>query len=172
MLTLLFLIVIIVLIIAATTKLKLHPFLTLLLAAIAMGFIGGLDSSTVLTKLTDGFGNTLKTIGIVIACGTVIGTFLERSGGAKTMAASVLKIVGEKNSPLAMSITGFLISIPVFCDSGFVILSSLNKALSKKTGISLAVLAVALATGLYATHVFVPPTPGPLAAAATIGAEI
>jgi len=172
MLTLVFLAVIIILIIFSTTKFHLHPFLTLLLAAILMGFIGGLDVRTVISKLTDGFGNTLKSIGIVIACGTIIGTFLERSGGAKTMAASILKLVGEKRAPLAMSITGFIVSIPVFCDSGFVILSALNRALSKRTGRSLTVLAVALGTGLYTTHVFVPPTPGPLAAAATIGADI
>lgn len=172
MITLLFLPLIIVFIILATAKLRLHPFLTLLLAAIVMGFLGGLDTGDVITILTEGFGNTLKSIGIVIACGTIIGTFLEKSGGARTMASSVLKLVGEKKSPLAMSITGFIVSIPVFCDSGFVILSSLNKALSKKTGISLTVLAIALATGLLTTHVFVPPTPGPLAAAATVGADI
>ncbi len=172
MLNLIFLLIVIALIIIATTKFKLHPFLTLLLAATAMGFLAGLNSETIVLKITEGFGSTLKSIGIVIACGTIIGTFLERSGGAKQMAASVLKLVGERKSPLAMSITGFVVSIPVFCDSGFVILSTLNKALSKKTGISLSVLAVALGTGLLATHVFVPPTPGPLAAAATINADI
>ena len=172
MLTLLFLLATIAFIIVATTKFKLHPFLSLLLAALGMGFLGGLDAAAVVGKITDGFGGTLKSIGIVIACGTIIGTFLERSGGAQTMAASVLKVVGEKRAPLAMSLTGFIVSIPVFCDSGFVILSTLNKALSKRTGLSLAVLAVALATGLYTTHVFVPPTPGPLAAAATLGADI
>ncbi len=172
MLTIFYLIIVIALIILATSKLNLHPFLTLLLAAVSMGFLGGLDMNLLIVKLTDGFGNTLKSIGIVIACGTIIGTYLERSGGAKQMAAAILKLVGEKKSPLAMSITGFIVSIPVFCDSGFVILSTLNKALSRRTGISLTVLAVALATGLYTTHVFVPPTPGPLAAAATIGADI
>jgi len=172
MMTLIFLILVILLIILFTAKFKIHPFLTLLLAAILMGFLGGLNTSDLLNKLIDGFGSTLKSIGIVIACGTVIGTFLEKSGGAKTMAESVLKIVGQRRSPLAMSITGFIVSIPVFCDSGFVILSALNKALSKKTGLSLSILAVALATGLYTTHVFVPPTPGPLAAAATLGADI
>ncbi len=166
------LLLVIALIILATAKLKLHPFLVLLLAAVAMGFTGGLSANGIIDKIAEGFGNTLKSIGIVIAFGTIIGTFLELSGGAKTMAASVLKIVGEKKSPLAMNIIGFIVSIPVFCDSGFVILSTLNKALSKKTGISLAVIAVALATGLYATHVFVPPTPGPLAAAATLGADV
>jgi GntP family gluconate:H+ symporter len=172
MMTLIFLVIIICAIIFATAKLNLHPFLTLLLAAIIMGFLSGLDARTVIERLTEGFGNTLKSIGIVIACGTIIGTFLEKSGGARSMAASILKSVGEKRAPLAMSITGFIISIPVFCDSGFVILSTLNKALSRKTGLSLAVLAIALATGLYTTHVFVPPTPGPLAAAATLGADI
>lgn len=172
MLNFLLLIIVIFAIIISTTKFKLHPFLTLLLAGILMGLLAGLNANEVLAKLTEGFGSTLKSIGIVIAFGTVIGTFLEKSGGAGAMAASVMKIVGEKKSPLAMSITGYIVSIPVFCDSGFVILSALNKALSKKTGISLAVLAVALATGLYSTHVFVPPTPGPLAAAANIGADI
>ena len=172
MLNLFFLIIVIVAIILSTTRFKLHPFLTLLLAGIVMGLLAGLNANDVLAKLTEGFGSTLKSIGIVIACGTVIGRFLEKSGGAGTMAASVLRLVGEKRSPLAMSITGYIVSIPVFCDSGFVILSALNRALSKKTGISLAVLAIALATGLYTTHVFVPPTPGPLAAAATIGADI
>ncbi|MBN2355472.1 GntP family permease [candidate division KSB1 bacterium] len=172
MLSVFALLFIIILIIVATTRYRLHPFLVLLLAGVLMGFISGLNAETIMSKLTEGFGNTLKSIGIVIACGTVIGAFLERSGGARTLAARVLRLVGERRSPLAMSITGFIVSIPVFCDSGFVILSALNKALSKKTGLSLAVLAVALATGLYTTHVFVPPTPGPLAAAATIGADI
>jgi GntP family gluconate:H+ symporter len=108
----------------------------------------------------------------VIACGTIIGTFLERNGGAPAIAAALLRLVGNKRAPAAMSITGYIVSIPVFCDSGFVILSTLNRALSKKTGISMAVLAVALGTGLYTTHVFVPPTPGPLAAAAALGADI
>lgn len=166
------LLIVIAMIIVATTKFNLHPFFTLLLAAIVMGFLGGLDTDTIVTKLTEGFGNTLKSIGIVIACGTVIGVFLERSGGAHAMANAILKLTGEKKSPLAMSITGLIVSIPVFCDSGFVVLSSLNKAISRRTGISMAVLATALATGLYATHVFVPPTPGPLAAAATLNADI
>ena len=84
----------------------------------------------------------------------------------------MLRAVGEKRAPLAMSMTGFIVSIPVFCDSGFVLLSAINRALSRRTGISLAVLSIALATGLYTTHVFVPPTPGPLAAAGEIGAQI
>lgn len=159
-------------IVLATTRLRLHPFLSLIIAGIVTGLAVGLGPEKVLNELTAGFGSTLKSIGIVIACGTIIGTFLERSGGARTLAGSVLRLVGRKNAPLAMGITGYIVSIPVFCDSGYVILASLNKILSRQTGISLVVLAVALATGLYATHVFVPPTPGPLAAAATLEADI
>jgi len=169
---LLWLIIIVVLLVLATTRFKLHPFLGLLLAGVCTGFIAGMDTEAILAELTGGFGNTLKSIGIVIALGTIIGTFLENSGGAKALAGAIIRIVGEKRGALAMNLTGFAVSIPVFCDSGFVILASLNRALSKKTGIGLPVLAVSLATGLYATHVFVPPTPGPLAAAATLGADI
>ncbi len=166
------LVLVIAVIVFATAKLKMHPFVVLLLAAITMGVISGLDVNEIILKIEEGFGGTLKSIGIVIAFGTIIGTYLEKSGGAKSMASSLLKVIGEKKSPLAMNIIGFIVSIPVFCDSGFIILSTLNKALSKRTGIKLAVISVALATGLYATHVFVPPTPGPLAAAATLGADV
>ncbi|HPG38598.1 MAG TPA: GntP family permease [bacterium] len=172
MLTLVFLVLAIVFIVVSSTRFNLHPFLSLLIAAIFVGFSGGLDAAAVITAITDGFGSTLKSIGIVIAFGAIIGVFLERSGGAQALAAFVLKLVGEKRAPLAMNITGYIVSIPVFCDSGFVILSALNKAISKKTGLSMTILAVALATGLYSTHVFVPPTPGPLAAAATLNVDI
>jgi GntP family gluconate:H+ symporter len=172
MTTLIYLTIIIVLLVFGTAKYKLHPFLSLLSASLLIGFLSGINFSVLIDAIQQGFGGTLKSIGIIIAFGTIIGGYLEKSGGAKTMADTVLKIIGEKKSPLAMNITGFIVSIPVFCDSGFVILSSLNKALSKRTGIPLTVLAIALATGLYATHVFVPPTPGPLAAAATLGADI
>ena len=172
MLNLLLLGLCILFIVLSTTKAGIHPFLTLLCAALLMGFSGGLAADTLLSTLTEGFGNTLKSVGIVIACGTIIGTFLERTGDARSLATAIIERVGQKRSPLAVSITGFIVSIPVFCDSGFVILSAINKALSRKTGISLSILAVALASGLYTTHVFVPPTPGPLAAAGALGADV
>lgn len=172
MIIIIWLIVVVVLMVIAATKYHFHPFLSLLLAAIAMGFVGGLNESEITSTLINGFGKTLGSIGIIIAFGTIIGAYLEKSGGAMAMANRVLKWVGEKNSTLAMNITGFIVSIPVFCDSGFVILSPLNKALSKKTKTPLVVLGVSLAAGLYATHVFVPPTPGPLAAAAALKADL
>jgi len=123
-------------------------------------------------SIVEGFGGTIGYIGIVIVAGTIIGTFLEKSGGAFTLAESILNITGKKNVPMAMSVIGYIISIPVFCDSGFVILSSLNKALSKNAKISLAVSAIALSLGLLVTHTLVPPTPGPIAAAGILGADL
>ena len=163
---------VLVFIIVAIAKFKIHPFLILLLAAVLVGFLMGLEGQFILKTISQGFGNTLSSIGIIIAFGAIIGAFLEKSGGTKKIATTLLRRVGQKKSPLAMNITGMIVSIPVFCDSAFIILSSLNKALSKKTGISLVVFAVALSTGLYVSHVFIPPTPGPLAAAAALEADL
>ena len=168
----LWLLFVVAVIVWLTVRMNLHPFLALLFGAILMGFLARLEIAVLAGALADGFGNTLRSIGIVIAAGAIIGEYLERSGGAKVLANKILSMVGEKNSPISMSVTGYIVSIPVFCDSGFIVLSALNKAIAKRAGISLAVLAVALASGLYATHVFVPPTPGPLAAAATLGADV
>lgn len=169
---LLIILAIIVFIVVAIAKFKIHPFITLILASIIVGFLMGLDGNVILDNISEGFGKTLSSIGIIIGFGTIIGTFLEKSGGTATIAKYILKLIGDKKSPLAMNLTGILVSIPVFCDSAFIILSSLNKALSKKTGISVVVFAVALSTGLYVSHVFVPPTPGPLAAAAALDADL
>jgi len=155
-----------------TSKLKLHSFFSLLIAALAIGFLEGMDGTLIITSISTGFGNTLKSIGIIIAFGTVIGRYLEQSGGARVLADNILKAIGKKKSDLAMTLTGFVVSIPVFCDSGFVVLSSLSRSLSKKSGINMAVLSIVLATGFYVTHVFVPPTPGPLAAAAALYTDL
>lgn len=162
----------IVFIIFATAKLKLHPFLALLLTAFGFGILAGMPLPDVVKSVNDGFGGTIGYIGIVILAGSIIGTFLERSGGAMRLAERVLKMTGERNTPAAMSVVGYIVSMPVFCDSGFVILSPLNKALARRAGVSLAAGAVALSLGLYATHTMVPPTPGPVAAAGIIEADL
>lgn len=149
-----------------------HPVFSLTIAAMVSGLSLGLSPEVVMKTIGDGFGKTLSGIGLVIAFGTVIGTFLEKSGGTKVLAHSILKLVGLQKSALALNLAGMMISIPVYCDSGFVILSSLNQALSKKSGIKLLVFVIALATGLYSAHVFVPPTPGPLVAAAILEADL
>ena len=166
------LLIAIVMIVVLISKLKVHAFLALLAASFFVGLAAGMNPVEVSKVIMKGFGGTAERIGIVIIAGTIIGVFLERTGAALTMAETVLKWVGPKRPAMAMSIIGYITSIPVFCDSGFVILSALNKSLSKKSGVSMAVMATALSTGLYATHTLVPPTPGPIAAANNLHAEL
>lgn len=125
-----------------------------------------------LQTVNEGFGKTIESVGIVIIAGVIIGAFLENSGGAQTLAQGILRLIGAKRVHTALGAMGFLVSIPVFADSGFIILSSLQKALSRKAGVSAAGTAVALAMGLLATHTMVPPTPGPVAAAGILGADL
>jgi len=158
-------------IVLATAKFKLHPFLSLLLAAFGVGIAAGIPLNEVVRAINDGFGGLMSYIGIVIVAGTIIGKILEKSGAALRMAEVVLRAVGEKRPQLAMSLIGAIVSIPVFCDSAYVILSSLKKSLAHRAEVPLASMTVALATGLYATHTLVPPTPGPIAAAGNIGAS-
>ncbi len=162
----------IVFIVLSTARFKLHPFLALLVAAYGLGLLAGLPPLEVITAITEGFGGTVGSIGIIIAAGTIIGVILERSGGAQVMADTIIGWVGQARSVFAMSLTGAAVSVPVFCDSGFVILAPLARSLASKSGRSMAVYATALSMGLYATHVFVPPTPGPIAAAGTLQADV
>lgn len=171
MLLVLILVALIAFIVLTTTRLKLHPFLALLGAAFIAGFAYQLPGAEIVKTITTGFGGILGYIGIVIVLGTIIGVILERSGAAITMAETVIKLLGERFPTLTMSIIGYLVSIPVFCDSGYVILNSLKNALAARMNVSVVAMSVALATGLYATHTFVPPTPGPIAAAGTLGLE-
>lgn len=168
---LLILLLSIVFIVVATAKLKIHPFIVLLIASFGVAFASGMEILKIEETIRTGFGGLLTGIGIVIILGTIIGKILEKSGSAIVMADTVLKVVGEKRPGLAMTLIGYIVSIPVFCDSGFVILSSLKKSLTKKSKASAVMMTIALATGLYATHTLVPPTPGPIAAAGNLGLE-
>jgi GntP family gluconate:H+ symporter len=172
MLLVFLLILSIVFIILSTAKFNLHAFLALLFAAIFYGLLSGMPLQDLLQSLEQGFGGTIGKIGIVIIAGTIIGQFLEKSGGAYALAERILHYIGDKNVPLAMSLIGFIVSIPVFADSGFVILSPLNKALTKRAGLSLATTAIALSLGLMVSHTLVPPTPGPIAAAGILEADL
>jgi GntP family gluconate:H+ symporter len=151
---------------------KIHPFFVLLLAAIGYGFITGMGVTKIILSINDGFGSIMGKIGLIIFFGVAIGTILEKSGGAMVIATRMLKLIGEKSIHLAMMATGYLLSIPVFADSALIIMNSLNKAISEKAKVSYAGTTAALALGLYATHVMVPPTPGPLAAAGILNAEL
>jgi GntP family gluconate:H+ symporter len=171
-LLILLLILAILFIIVGTARVRMHPFIVLLITAYGLGLLAGLSPEAVIQAITEGFGGTLRYIGIVIAAGTIIGVILERGGAARVMAETIIRWVGRASSALAMSLTGAIVSIPVFCDSGYVVLSPLSRSLAAQSKQSLAVYAVALSMGLYATHVFVPPTPGPIAAAAELGADL
>ncbi len=170
---LILLVVAVLAIILLTATLRVHPFLALLGAAFGYGILSGrLSLVEVVDAVNQGFGSTVAGIGIVILAGGIIGTFLEKSGGAHRLAEKVLNLTGARHVPLAMGIIGSIVSIPVFCDSGFVILAPLNRSLSRRAGVPLAASAIALSLGLLATHSMVPPTPGPLAAAAALDADL
>ncbi len=162
----------VVLMIVAISKWKINPFITMIVIAVLVGLACGMDTETVINTVKNGFGSILASIGIVILCGTIIGTILEKTGAALTMANTILKAVGKKRAVLTMAITGYITGIPVFCDSGFVILSPISRSLAAQSGTSLAVMATALSAGLYATHCLVPPTPGPIAMAGTLNADL
>ncbi len=172
MIAILLLVLSVLLIILLTVKWKVHPFLALLAAALFFALFSGMTLDTIVKLVNDGFGITLGKIGIVIVLGVIIGAFLEHSGGAYKLAEVVLRIIGKKRVHEAMGIVGFIVSIPVFADSGFIILNPLNKSLTKRAGLSVVGTATALILGLMITHVLVPPTPGPIAAAGIIGADV
>jgi GntP family gluconate:H+ symporter len=113
----------------------------------------------------------MQSLGFIIVLGTTLGVILEHTGSTRVMASWILKRIGEKKAPLAMSITGFIVGLPIFCDSGYIVLNGLNKSLSRRTGISIVIMSTSLATGLYSVHCLIPPHPGAAAAAGTIGVD-
>lgn len=170
--SLIVMIVCLIALIVMIMKFKIHPVFTLIIVAVvgALGF--GFPIGEVFSIVTSGFGSTIGNIGIVIILGTAIGVILEDTGGALVLANTILKFVGKKNSKLAMGLSGYLVSIPVFSDSAIVIMSPVARALSARSGVPLVALLGALNAGIMATHTMVPPTPGPLAAAGTLGADL
>ena len=160
------------LLVGLTVKVKLHPFFALTLSSVFFGLFVGFDLNTVLDAYSSGLGGTIAGIGVVIAIGTVMGTLMEASGSAEKMAATILRITGKRHAALGLGVTGYFVSIPVFSDSAFVLLSPLAKRLSRDTATSMTTMAVALAMGLHATHMLVPPTPGPLAVSGIVGADL
>ncbi|MFM1602935.1 GntP family permease [Helcococcus ovis] len=173
-------IIAIVIMILLISKFKVHPFLSILFVSVALGLIGGIPLNNVTNEkgevikgiasvVGEGFSSTFTSIGIVIIFGALLGTILEKTGAAIKLSDMVIKLVGKKRPDIAIMLMGWVVSIPVFCDSGFVILNPIRKALVKRTNISGVTMSVALSVGLYCSHVFIPPTPGPIAAAATLG---
>lgn len=162
----------IILLVFLTVKVKLHPFFALSISSLFFGISVGHSIPSIIKAYSTGLGSTISGIGVVIAIGTVMGALLEKCGAAQTMANTILKITGKKNADIGLAVTGYFVSIPVFCDSAYVLLAPLAKRISKDTGKSMTTMAVALAMGLHATHMLVPPTPGPLAVTGILGANL
>lgn len=159
----------IVVMIVAISKFKVHPFLSIMAVSLILALVAGIPLVDIANVIGAGFSGTFSSIGIVIILGALIGSILEQTGAALKLADMVIKVVGKKNPELAMELMGWVVSIPVFCDSGFVILDPIRRALVRRTGTSSVAMTVALSAGLYISHVFIPPTPGPIAAANTLG---
>ena len=159
----------IVVMIVAISKYKVHPFLSIMGVSLVLALLAGIPLGDIAGVIGSGFSGTFSSIGIVIILGTLIGSILEQTGAAFKLADIVIKLVGKKNPELAIELMGWVVSIPVFCDSGFVILDPIRRSLVKRTGTSSVAMTVALSAGLYISHVFIPPTPGPIAAANTLG---
>ena len=166
-------------------KTKIQAFLALIISTVVVGVIGGMPLTNItievdgvektfglVNSLTSGFGGTLGSIGIIIGFGVMMGQIFEVTGAAKRMAHTFLKLFGKKREEEALALTGFLVSIPIFCDSGFVVLAPIAKAISKATKKSVIGLGTALAAGLVITHSLVPPTPGPLGVCGIFGVDV
>lgn len=166
-------------------KTKIQAFLALIISTVVVGVIGGMPLTNItievdgvektfgiVNSITSGFGGTLGSIGIIIGFGVMMGQIFEVTGAAKRMAHTFLKLFSKKREEEALALTGFLVSIPIFCDSGFVVLAPIAKAISKATKKSVIGLGTALAAGLVITHSLVPPTPGPLGVCGIFGVDV
>ncbi len=153
-------------------RLRLPAFIALLITSIATGLMAGMDPGAIMGTVKDGMASTLGFVATVVGLGAIFGGILEHTGSARVLASYILSKTGEARAPSAMMVTGFLVSIPVFFDVGFIILYPMIAALHHKTGRSIIHYAVPLLAGLAVTHAFIPPTPGPLAVAEIIGAPL
>ncbi|MFG3252651.1 GntP family permease [Streptomyces sp. NPDC048172] len=159
-------------IVVIVLRTRLDAFFALLVAALVTGFVAGEPATKVIDAITTGFGSTLGSIGIVIGLGVGLGKILEVSGAADALAKAFVKALGKGREPWAMGGTGAVVSIPVFCDSGYVIMNPLARSIARRKRAGYVTLALALGCGMTLTHHLVPPTPGPLGVAGILGADL
>lgn len=172
MLTLLIILVALTLILVSIIKFDIHPFLALFLGAIIYGLMMGMDMTLIVQSISDGFGGVMGSVGLVILLGVILGTFLEKTGGALVIAERILKWVGEKSVNLSLMLSSWLLSIPIFGDSTIIMMNPIAKSLASKSSISYAATIIAVSLGAMASHSLVPPTPGPIAAAGILNADL
>ena len=151
---------------------RLHAFIALLIASLVTGLLAGMDPVLLLKAIQDGMGGTLGFVAVIIGLGAMFGAMLEVSGGAQAIAAALLQKFGIRQTPWAMVLTGFLVAIPVFFDVALIILIPVLFSLQRRTGASILTFGIPLLAGLVVTHSFVPPTPGPVAVAEILGADL
>jgi Gnt-I system low-affinity gluconate transporter len=153
-------------------RFKLPAFIALLIASISVGVFAGISITKILSTLQEGMGNTLGFVAIVVGLGILLGSLLEHSGGAEALAQQLLKSFGEKHTDWALVTAGFLLAIPVFFDVAFILLVPIVYSLQRKTGKSILLYGLPLLAGLAITHAFIPPTPGPVAVAEILSANL
>lgn len=172
MLTLLIILAALALILVSIIKFDIHPFLALFLGAIIYGLMMGMDTELIVKSISEGFGGVMGSVGLLILLGVILGTFLEKTGGALVIAEKVLKWVGEKSVNLSLMLSSWVLSIPVFGDSTIIMMNPIAKSLASKSSLSYAATIVAVSLGAMASHSLVPPTPGPIATAGILGADL
>jgi GntP family gluconate:H+ symporter len=172
MLTLLIILLALALILVAIIKFDIHPFLALFVGALVYGLMMGMPTELIIKSISEGFGGVMGSVGLLILLGVILGTFLEKTGGAMVIAEKVLNWVGEKSVNLSLMVSSWVLSIPVFGDSTIIMMNPIAKSLSSKSTLSYAATIVAVSLGAMASHSLVPPTPGPIAAAGILGADL
>ena len=161
-----------VLLLVLIIKFKVQAMVAILIGAIAIGLLAGMPYEQIVTAVNDGIGNTLKGIALLVGLGSMFGAILEVSGGAQTLAVTMVKRFGDQKAAWALGITGLVIAMPVFFDAGLIILIPLAFSLAKKTKKSTLCYAIPLLAGLAVGHAFIPPTPGPILVANMLGVEL
>ncbi|WP_299128399.1 gluconate:H+ symporter [uncultured Winogradskyella sp.] len=162
----------VVVLIILILRFKIQAFVALLIASVLVGILSGLNPMEIIKTVQEGMGSTLGFVAVVVGLGAIFGAILEHSGGAESLAVFMLSKFGEKRSSWALMLTGFIVAIPVFFDVGFIILVPMIYALQRKTGKSLLLYGIPLLAGLAITHTFIPPTPGPIAVADILSADL
>ncbi len=162
----------IVLLIVLILFVRLHAFLALLITSVTVGLLAGMTGSEIAETIQKGMASTLGFVATVVGLGAMFGSILEASGGAEAIARSLISPHQTQRAPWTMMITGYIVSIPVFFDVGFIILIPLIYGLQRRSGKSILAFAIPLLAGLAVTHAFVPPTPGPVAVAGILGADL
>ncbi len=158
-------------IVLLTTRFKVHAFFALLIACLVVGLGVGMPFGEVLSTGKDGFGNIIGSLGLIIVFGTTLGAILEHTGATLVLANAILRITGRHRAAGAMNAVGYVVGLPIFCDSGYIVMSGLNRGLARQTGTPMVLMATSLAAGLYAVHCLIPPHPGAAAATGTLGAD-